>query len=224
MASILPCSRRCHSNLSKSPYDDNAQRSDPRVLLESARHMIVCLGRTPCFCTRLASPPSLYPPAAAYRTSTTGPRPCHRVASMPFYIFPSTTPSILMLPPIYDLALIVSKCFKTVIFASMNLSTQFCMQGCSYLSSWPWVILLVMHFLKHVSVRLCIAATCQYSLLKICDTSAFRREGLGVKWDSGTYMTATSPSATRTRRTAGGPAFRRRRASRGRGCRGRSRR
>lgn len=41
--------------------------------------------------------------------------------------------------------------------ASMKRSTQFCMQGSSYLSSFPELILLVMHFLKQVSVREWIA-------------------------------------------------------------------
>lgn len=38
-------------------------------------------------------------------------------------------------------------------FASMNLSTQFCIQGSSVLSSWPEDILPVMHLRKQMSVR-----------------------------------------------------------------------
>lgn len=80
--------------------------------------------------------------------------------SKPFLPLPAPPP----FPPsrgepslFYMEVLICSRCLSTVMLASMKRSTQFCMHGSSYLSSLPELILLVMHFLKHVSVRAWIA-------------------------------------------------------------------
>jgi hypothetical protein len=60
-------------------------------------------------------------------------------------------------PEHFQAFLIASNCFNMRLFASMNLSTQFCMQGSSYLSSLPDDGLEVIHLRKHMSVREWIA-------------------------------------------------------------------
>lgn len=54
--------------------------------------------------------------------------------------------------------LISSKCFNTAVFASKNLSTQFCVQLSSLLLSLPPEMPPVIHLVQQMSVRLWIAS------------------------------------------------------------------
>lgn len=87
---------------------------------------------------------------------------CHTCLRLRISCGPSSNPRVLRSSPeparpYMPVVRICSKCFNTVMFASMNLSTQFCMHGSSDRSSLPEDILPVMHLRKQMSVREWIA-------------------------------------------------------------------
>lgn len=86
----------------------------------------------------ISSLPSLLPTTTEPTTSSISPAP---TPAHPYAISP----------------LICSKCFSTAVFASRNLSTQFCVHVSSLELSLPPEMPPVMHFVQHVSVRLWIA-------------------------------------------------------------------
>lgn len=88
-------------------------------------------------------------PLATYRTVD----PSISQTTNVFLVVQTLPNAFIPLKSYYVDLLIASNCFSTKLFASMNRSTQFCMQGSSYLSSLPDEILEAIHFLKHISVR-----------------------------------------------------------------------
>jgi hypothetical protein len=91
---------------------------------------------------------SIHPIATLILQSTTMSK---SVFPNPYYY--SLSSQVYFLRSLSHAVLIDSNCFKMRLFASMKRSTQFAMQGSSYLSSLGEEIFEVMHLRKHMSVK-----------------------------------------------------------------------
>lgn len=106
----------------------------------------------PTACIPQAHPPPFSPPCHFHLSSQS---PHHFGASRPAHPLRSSfsTPKQAIPQQPHDDVLIFSKFLNVSILLSRNRPTQFCTQLSSLLSSRPCLIVPVMHFLKHMAVR-----------------------------------------------------------------------
>lgn len=117
----------------------------------------------------------------------------------PSTFMPLPTVRILRRSHLYVEFLICSKCLITVQLPSRNLSTQFCKQGSSLLSSFPPRIEPVMHFFQQMSVRECTARDMLANVLRSSRhiTCRYWMTGkLGLKTMEHAYFVGSLPSAS----------------------------